>query len=271
MLSGLAKCHGCGNLMTVLDGDPERPPRYACSNAMGPDEEVCDTPEVETRRLDELVLDHLIADVLTDELLQEIIAHVRQDAARQALRQQHHLDSVHGEFERLNRERPKLAADVEQGETAYAKVADRLARLGDGWRSKQDEGRQADHALQGYRYVAGDEDRIASYARNPETYLRDMNSAPHQVPLGANCPGSSGVSQFGHRELPNAPAPGQPSRRQPQRDTAVDPRFRQRHQLPLGYQLDAGVGRFRLCPSLSIHVDVPQCNADGCAADSVLL
>ena len=177
VLSGLAKCHTCGNPMTVPVDDAERPSRYACPNALGPDENACDTPEVETRRLDQLVLEHLIADVLTDDLLQEIITHVRQDAAQQALQQQHHLDSVHGELERLDHERAKLVADVEQGETGYTDVSGRLARMGDGWRSIRDEARQAERALQGYRYVADDDDRVASYARNLDTYLRDMNAA----------------------------------------------------------------------------------------------
>ena len=134
-------------------------------------------PEIETRHLDELVVDHMVTNVLTDDLLQEIIAQVRQDAAQQALRQQHHLDSVHGELEHLDQERAAFAADVEQGETGYPDVSDRLARMGDGWRSIRDEARQAERALQGHRYVADDEDRVASYARDSSTYLRDINAA----------------------------------------------------------------------------------------------
>ncbi len=177
LLLGLAKCQGCGTPMTMLDGDTERPPRYVCPSAEGPDENACDTREVKTGRLDEPVLEHLIVDVLTDDLLQDVIAQVRRNAAQQALRQQQQLESIQGEIERLDHERAKLAAEVEKGKATYAKVAARLARTGDGWRTKQDEARQADHALRGYGYVADDEDRIESYARNPETYLRDMNAA----------------------------------------------------------------------------------------------
>ena len=177
VLLGLAKCQNCGSPMTILDGNGERPSRYGCPNAMGPHGNACDTPEIETRRMDELVVKHLVATVLTDDLLQEVIAQVRQEAAQRALQQQHHLDTVHSETDRLDRDRTKLIEEVEPGETAYAEVSGRLAKIGDGWRAIQGEARRAEHALQCYQYVAGDEDRVASYARNPETYLREMNAA----------------------------------------------------------------------------------------------
>ena len=55
--------------MTILDGNGERPSRYGCPNALGPHGNGCDTPEIETRRMDELVVKHLVATVLTDDLL----------------------------------------------------------------------------------------------------------------------------------------------------------------------------------------------------------
>ena len=162
LLLDLAKCQACGAPLTVRQGNGEQPSRYGCRNAVGLGGKSYDVPEIETRHLDELVVDHMVTNVLTDDLLQEIIAQVRQDATRQALRQQHHLDSVHGELERLDHERAKLVADVERGETGYPDVSGRLARMGDGWRSIRDEARQAERALQGHRYVADDEDRVAS-------------------------------------------------------------------------------------------------------------
>ena len=44
----------------------------------------CDTPEVDTRRLDALVLENLIANVITDDLLSDVIHQVQQDAANGA-------------------------------------------------------------------------------------------------------------------------------------------------------------------------------------------
>ena len=94
ILGGLAKCQGCRSVMTISDGDLDHAPRYVCPNAIGQDSNRCGVPEVETGQLDELVVDHLVSRVLTDDLLQEVIAQVKRDAAQRALQQQRHLGVV---------------------------------------------------------------------------------------------------------------------------------------------------------------------------------
>jgi len=184
VLGDLAKCQGCGCHMTIAGGDVDHAPRYVCLNVQGTDgsrcdlpEIECDLPEIETGRLDQLVIDHLVSRVLTDDLLQEVIAQVRLDAAQRALEQQRHLGVVQDELHRLKRERTKLASEVEEGGTSYPEVSDQLNRMGESWHSIKDETQQAERSLEGYRYVADDEGRVASYARSADTYLRGINAA----------------------------------------------------------------------------------------------
>ena len=49
--------------------------------------------------------------------------------------------------------------------------------MSESWRSIRDEAQQAERSLEGYRYVADDETRVASYARSADTYLREINAA----------------------------------------------------------------------------------------------
>ena len=177
VLGGLAKCQGCGSPMTISGGGIDHAPRYGCPNAKGRDGNRCDLPEIETGRLDELVVDHLVTRVLTDDLLQEVITQVRLDATQRALRQQRLLGVVRDELHRLERDRTKLTSVVEEGGTSYPEVSDQLDRMGASWRSIKDEAQQAERSLEGYRYVADDEGRVASYARSAGTYLRDINAA----------------------------------------------------------------------------------------------
>lgn len=177
VLAGLVKCRGCGVPMTIAEGQADRAPRYVCSDAIGSADRRCDTPQIGTGRLDELVVDHLVTRILTDDLLQEVVSQVRLEAARRALDQQRNLDVVQDNLDSLERDRTKLVTEVEGGETSYAEVSDQLDHMGDSWRSIQDEARQAERMLEGYQYVAAEEDRVASYARNPDTYLRQLNAA----------------------------------------------------------------------------------------------
>ena len=177
VLGDLAKCQGCGCPMTIAGSDVDHAPRYVCLNVQGRDGSRCDLPEIETGRLDQLVIDHLVSRVLTDDLLQEVIAQVRLDAAQRALEQQRHLGVVQDELHRLKRERTKLASEVEEGGTSYPEVSDQLNRMGESWHSIKDEAQQAERSLEGYRYVADDEGRVASYARSADTYLRGINAA----------------------------------------------------------------------------------------------
>ena len=176
VLVSLAKCQGCGSPMTVSNGDADHVPRYVCANAIGAAGNPCDAPNIEAKRLDELVVDHLVARVLTDDLLKEVITQVRLDAAQRALQQQRHLSVVQDKLDSLERDRTKLITEVADGETSYPELSDQLDHMGDSWRSIKDEARQAERILEGYQYVATEEDRVASYARNPDTYLRQMNA-----------------------------------------------------------------------------------------------
>ena len=177
VLAGLVKCRDCGSPLTVSDYPADHAPRYVCPNDIDQAGTRCDTPQIETGRLDELVVDNLVTQLLTDDLLQEVVAGVRLEAARRAVDQQRHLGAVQDEIDGLERDRTKLATQVEEGETSYLEVSDQLDRMGDSWRSIEDEAHQAERMLEVYRYVAAEEDRVAFYARNPDTYLRQTNAA----------------------------------------------------------------------------------------------
>ena len=177
LLVGLVKCQGCGSPLTV-SGDPaDHAPRYVCPNAIGSAVNRCGTPQIETRRLDELVVDRLVTRLLTDDLLQELIAEVRLEADRRALEQQQHLGAAQDELDGLQRDRTQLVTRVEEGETSYREVSDRLNRMGDSWHSIKEEAHQAEWMLEVYRYVAAAEDRVAFHVRNTDTYLRQTNAA----------------------------------------------------------------------------------------------
>ena len=175
VLAGLVKCQGCNSPMTVSHDDADDVPRYVCDNAIGGAGCRCDAPKIEAKRLDELVVEHVVARVLTDDLLQEVIVQVRLDAAQRVLRQQRHLGVVQDKLDSLERDRTKLVTQVEGGETPYPAISDQLDHMGHNWRSIKDEARQAERMLEGYQYVTNG-DLIASYARNHNTYLRSLNA-----------------------------------------------------------------------------------------------
>ena len=60
LLLDLAKCQACGAPLTVRQGNGEQPSRYGCRNAVGLGGKSYDVPEIETRHLDELVVDHMV-------------------------------------------------------------------------------------------------------------------------------------------------------------------------------------------------------------------
>ena len=177
MLGSLAKCQGCGCFVTISGAGIDHAPRYVCPNAQGRYGNRCDSPEIETGRLDEPVVDDLVTRVVTNDLLQEVIAQVGLDAAQRALRQQRHLSAVRDELPRLERDRTKLSSEVEAGGTSYREVSDQLDRMGESWRSIKDDAQQAERSLDRYRYVANDEGRVASYARSAGTSLREINAS----------------------------------------------------------------------------------------------
>ena len=162
LLLGLAKCGECGAPMTMQSSDATRPRRYACPRSAEFPDIPCDTPEVDTRRLDALVLENLVANVITDDLLSDVIHQVQQDAAS-------------GETHNLDYDSTKPAPDAEQRRTVHSEMPGRSAVTNANRHSAPERIQPAEPVPDFPQYVA-DETRVASYTRSADTYLREINA-----------------------------------------------------------------------------------------------
>ncbi|MCY4555676.1 MAG: zinc ribbon domain-containing protein [Chloroflexi bacterium] len=162
LLLGLAKCRECSAPMTMLGTDTTRPSRYACPSSAEFPDIPCDTPEVDTRRLDALVLENLIANVITDDLLSDVINQVKQDAAN-------------SDSPILDHGNTKPAPDAEQRTTVHSETPDRSQATDQSRHTPQARVQPAESAPDFRQYVA-DETRVASYVRSADTYLREINA-----------------------------------------------------------------------------------------------
>ena len=163
LLLGLAKCRDCCALMTMLGTDATRSRRYACTRTAEFLDIPCDTPEVETRRLDALVLENLVANVITDDLLSDVIHQIQQDAAS-------------GASHNLDHDSTSLVPDAEQRESVHWETPGRSA-VTNANRHSAPERVQPTEPVPDFRQYVSDETRVASYARSADTYLREINAA----------------------------------------------------------------------------------------------
>ncbi|MCY4418213.1 MAG: zinc ribbon domain-containing protein [Chloroflexi bacterium] len=162
LLLGLAKCRECGALMTILGTDGAGWRRYACTRSTEFFDIPCDTPEVDTRRLDALVLENLVANVITDDLLSDVIHQVQQDAAS-------------GDSPILDHGNTKPAPDAEQRKTVHWETPGGSPVTNEGRHTQQVRVQPTEPAPDFRQYVA-DETRVESYARSADTYLREINT-----------------------------------------------------------------------------------------------
>ena len=148
--------------MTILGTDATRPRRYACPRSAEFLDIPCDTPEVDTRRLDALLLENLIANVITDDLLSDVIHQIQQDAAN-------------GGSPILDHGNTKPAPDAEQRRTVHSETPGRSAATNANRHSAPERVQPAE-PVPDFRQFIADDTRVASYTRSADTYLRKINA-----------------------------------------------------------------------------------------------
>ena len=128
LLTGLLKCGDCGAGMTLISGKSGRYQYYKCTSRLNKSDHVCTSRNLPMGKLDELVLTHLVEQVLTPKRLQVMLSEARRVLTERKSADQEKLAKAQAELrtaeERLNR----LYEAVESGMLALDETLQRRAQ-----------------------------------------------------------------------------------------------------------------------------------------------
>ena len=176
VLSGLAKCQGCGNAMSAIAESDDNPARYICPRLLSHGPAACASQPVHADTLDRLVVGSLLDNMLTEENIQDIVTLVKRDAASEADRGRARARAAQQELSSLNRQKANLLEAVEHEATTYSDAAKRVREIAEAEVVLEAEAEEARKLANASEYAAESEERIRRYATELSTYLRESNA-----------------------------------------------------------------------------------------------
>ncbi len=177
LLSGLIKCQTCDRAMNAKGGKSGKHTYYVCHTLSQQGAGSCDTPRLNTKEFEQRVIKALLDSILTEANIRKLIRLVIDGMDEFAGEQQQQLKIVQGELSEVQRRRANLLDAVENGAVAYQDLAERITDLNDTQARLEATKAKCETAVDDQRRMIDNEDRIAAYAKNLSTYLRDSQRA----------------------------------------------------------------------------------------------
>ena len=175
LLSGLVKCMACNRVLSGQDAKSGQLAHYVCQSIMNHGKEACQTPGLNARRFDEMVVGKIRSNVLTDGNIRALVKVVDEHMDGVAAEQRERLETIEDEFEDVKRKLGRIwhfvetADDIDMAD-ASARIRehrDRQERLCGTWR------RTPGPSSRQHRAALDDVETNAAYAQDRSEFLQE--------------------------------------------------------------------------------------------------
>ena len=173
LLSGLVKCHKCGRALSGQDSKSGQFAYYVCQSLMKRGSGACDAPRLNARRFEEMVVEKIRTNILTEGNIRELVKLVDEEMDGVAKEQRVKLDTVEAELADVRRRLERLYNLVE---TTDMDIDDFKPRIRDHRERQERLEATADEAramLAQRRVVLDDVKTITAYAEDMSEFLNE--------------------------------------------------------------------------------------------------
>ena len=173
LLSGLIKCHKCRRALSGQDSKSGKFSYHVCQSIMKRGKDACETPRLNARRFEELVVDKIRTNILTEGCIRELVKLVDEQMDGVAGEQRQILASVESELSDVRRRLERIYNLVE---TTDMDIDDFKPRIRD-HRERQERlevaAEEARAMLSQRRVVLDDVKTITAYAEDMSEFLKE--------------------------------------------------------------------------------------------------
>ena len=173
LLSGLVKCHRCNRALSGQDAKSGQFSYYVCQSIMKRGKDACDTPRLNARRFEELVVGKIRANVLTDGNIRALVKVVDEQMDGVASEQRKRLETIEDELEDVKRKLGRIWHFVETTDIDMADASDRIKEHRERQERLEDAAADARAILSQRRAVLDDVNTIAAYAQDMSEFLNE--------------------------------------------------------------------------------------------------
>ena len=173
LLSGLVKCRTCNRALSGQDAKSGRFAYYVCQSIMKRGKDACETPRLNARRFEEMVVGKIRENVLTEFNIRELVKLVDEEMDGIAHEQRQRLETVESELVDVKRRLERL---YDLAETTDLNIDDFKPRIRD-HRERQEKleasAAEARGVLFQRRDVLDDVETITAYAQDMSVFLNE--------------------------------------------------------------------------------------------------
>ena len=173
LLSGLVKCKTCRRALTGQYAKSGKFPYYVCQTLMKQGSGSCDTPRLNARRFENLVVEKIRSNILTEGNIRDLVKTVDEKMDRVAAEQHKRLEAIDPELEGVKRHLSRIWHFIgETDNVDMADLGDHIRELRDRQELLEDEASAAREILTQRRSVLDDVNTIEAYAKEMRDFLK---------------------------------------------------------------------------------------------------
>ena len=173
LLSGLVKCKTCNRALSGQDAKSGQFSYYVCQSIMKRGKDACDTPRLNARRFEELVVDKIRSNILTEGSIRELVKVVDEEMDGVAQDQRKRLRTIDDELEDVKRKLGRIWHVIETSNIDIADASDRIKEHRERKERLEDAAADARAILSEHRAHLDDVKTISAYAKDMRDFLNE--------------------------------------------------------------------------------------------------
>ena len=173
LLSGLVKCKSCNRALSGQDAKSGQFSYYVCQSLMKRGGGACDTPRLNARRFEELVVGKIRSNILTDGSIRALVKVVGEEMDGVAREQRKRLETIDSELTDVRRRLDRLYNLVETTDLDMADVTPRIRDHRERQQRLETSAEEARAILSQRREVLDDVKTITAYAQDMSEFLNE--------------------------------------------------------------------------------------------------
>ena len=173
LLSGLVKCKACNRALSGQDAKSGQFAYYVCQSIMKRGKNACVTPRLNARRFEEMIVDKIRSNILTEGSITELVRAVDEEMDGIASEQRKRLKTTDDELEDVKRRLGRIWNAIETSDIDIADASDRIKEHRERKERLEDAAADARAILSERRAYLDDVSTIAAYAKDMKDFLQE--------------------------------------------------------------------------------------------------
>ncbi len=172
LLSGMVRCDVCGKALTAGEAKSGRYNYYVCQTLLKQGPEACDTPRLNARIFEKLIIDQIRNNVLTESNIRDLVRLLDEEMDGVARQQRKRLEALEKELEGVKRKLGRIWHVIETSDIEMTDAADRIREHRANKERLEIAAEEARKILVERRQFLDSADTIAAFAEEMSEFLK---------------------------------------------------------------------------------------------------